>query len=118
MKRFFSFVLLAFFVLGMAGCAETDKAVSNDEDDFVVLEASETYLLVSQMGEGGKALEGSQYSLPNYFDPSVKIEAGSVITIKHNGVALETYPMQFAKIYSVQYHDAKTGRTITVAPES
>ena len=118
MKRLFSFVLLAFFVLGMAGCAESDKAVSNDVDAFVVLEATDTYLLVAEMGEGDEALEGSQYSLPNYFDPSVKLEAGSVITIKHNGVALETYPMQFAKIYSVQYHDTETGRTVTVTPES
>ena len=111
MKRLFLFVLLAFFVLGMAGCAEQTQAATND---FVVLEVTETYLLVEQMSEDGKAIEGMQYSLSNYFDPSVKIETGSVITIKHSGIALETYPMQFAKIYSIQYHDAETGCTVTV----
>ena len=114
MKRFFSFVLLAFFVLGAAGCAEREQAVTND---FVVLEVTETYLLVEQISEDGKKIEGMKYSLSNYFDPSVKIEAGSVITIKHSGIALETYPMQFAKIYSIQYHDAETGRIITVTPD-
>ena len=48
MKRFFSFVLLAFFVLGAAGCAEREQAVTND---FVILEATEkSTLLITDIG--------------------------------------------------------------------
>jgi hypothetical protein len=112
MKRFFVLILSAIIVLGMAACA--DKTVTND---FVVLEASETNLLVAEMDERGEAVEGAQYSLPNFFNPSVKIDAGSVITVEHSGVVLESYPMQFARIYRVHYKDAATGRTVTATPE-
>lgn len=105
-------LFLAMLLLLTVGCS--DPAIS---EDFIVVEASERYLLVTPIGEGGQPMENMNYSVPNYFDASTPIQAGSKITIKHNGIALETYPMQFAKIYAMEYFDGQSERTTTVTPD-
>ena len=83
-------------------------------DAYIVIEVSETNLLVAEIGENGKAVEAKQYSVPNWFYPSTEIEEGYKITIKHSGVVQETFPMQFAEINSMEYWDKKTGLSTVV----
>ena len=104
--------LLLLATVALEGCQEPAVV-----EDFAVLEASESYLLIAKLGEDGEVMEGMQYSMPNYFDPSVPISEGCVITVEHDGVAMETYPMQFAKIYKVTHYDKESGRQTTVTPD-
>ena len=111
MKKLIALFLVALFLF-MIGCS--DKAIT---EDFVVLDASESYLLVAKIGEDGQVMENMQYSVPNYFDAATDIQAGNEITIKHNGISLETYPMQFAEIYQMVHFDEEGEKTATVTPD-
>ena len=115
MKKFLALILLAFFILSMSACVYPES--TDVSEKYIVLESTDTYLLVALIGEDGNTIEMMQYSVPNLFYPSINIKAGDVITINHNGVALETYPMQFGQIYSMEYRDRETGHTTTVSPD-
>ena len=118
MKKFIALIICLISVLGLAGCdlLDTLKWQDNTEvsSEYIVLEATESRLLIAGIGEDGNALEMDQYSVPNVFYPTYEITVGDKITIKHNGIALESFPMQFGKIYSMTYHDSKTGLDVTV----
>ena len=116
MKRILSMTLAVLFVLGLVGC-KADKHGNMDDDvtgefTFIVMEASEGRLLVAEIGEEGKAIESKQYSIPNVFDNEIVV--GEKVVIHHNGEILETFPMQFSHIYSVEYYDSKTGANTVV----
>ena len=119
MKKFITLVLALLCVLGLVGC-KTDKQGSLDNDDvtgeftFIVIEASESHLLVAEIGEDGKAIKSKQYSVPNVFHPNTEIVARDKVVIHHNGVILETFPMQFGHISSMEYYDHKTGLNVIV----
>ena len=117
MKKIIALVLLVLFALSTSACLSPEPSETSVSEDYIVLEATDTYLLVAQIGDDSKVIEAMQYSVTNLFYPSVEIKAGDVITIKHNGIALETYPMQFAKIYSMEYRDKETGQTTIVSPD-
>ena len=111
MKKLIALFLVALFLF-MVGCS--DKAIT---EDFVVLDASESYLLVAKIGEDGQVMENMQYSVQNYFEGRIDIKTGDKITIKHNGISLETYPMQFAEIYQMVHFDEEGEKTATVTPD-
>ena len=119
MKKFITLVLALLCVLGLVGC-KTDEQGSLDNDDvtgeftFIVIEASESHLLVAEIGENGKAIKAKQYSVPNVFHPNTEIVARDKVVIHHNGVILETFPMQFEHISSMEYYDHKTGLNVIV----
>ena len=81
------------------------------------MEVKESKLLVAEIRENGKVIETLRYSVPNWFHPNTEIKEGYKITIKHNGVVLETNPMQFAKIYSMEYWDSETGLSTVVTAD-
>ncbi len=81
---------------------------------YIVIEVSETNLLVAEIGEDGKAIEEKQYSIPNVFHPSNKIVVGDQVIINHNGKIRETFPMQFGQIYSMEYYNHETGLNVIV----
>ena len=118
MKKFIALMICLISVFGLAGCDILDTLKDEDNEkmyiEYIVLKATESHLLVAEIGEDGSVIEMEQYSVPNAFYPSYEIAEGDKIVIKHNGVALETFPMQFAKIYSMTYHDSKTGLDVTV----
>ena len=126
MKRILLFLLVLVLGIGIIGCgaskenAETDDGTAEEQepsvysDEYIVIEATENHLLVAEIGQDGEVNEAMQYSTPNYFHPENEISVGQKITISHNGEILESYPMQFAKIYSVGYHDSETGLNVNV----
>lgn len=118
MKRLISLALALICALGLLSCTEGKGEASNDEAyNYIVIEASDTYLIVAEIGEDGKAIKSMQYSVPNWFYPSTEIEVGYKISIKHNDIVLETFPMQFAEIYQMEYYDKESGSCITVIPK-
>lgn len=111
-------IVLCFAIL--ASCNQKSKGTPNDDitcGTFIVIEVSESNILVADIGEGGVAIETMQYSVPNWFHPSVvDIKIGDKITIYTNGEVLETYPMQFAEIQKMEYKDVD-GCITTVIPD-
>lgn len=118
MKRFIAMMICFVCILSLVGCDILNGLTNSDgeaiSNTYVVIEATDGYLLVAGIDEDGSVIEMEQYSVPNAFYPSHAIAEGDKIVIKHNDVALETFPMQFAKIYSMTYHDSKTGLDVTV----
>ena len=126
MKRILLFLLVLVLGIGILGCGASDKNAETDDgtsqeqkpsvysDEYIVIEATENHLLVAEIGQDGEVNELMQYSTPNYFHPNNEIAVGQKITISHNGEILESYPMQFAKIYSMGYHDSETGLNVNV----
>ena len=118
MKKIIALVLALVCMLCLAGC-KADKQGGLENDDvtgdftFIVIEASKEHLLVAEIGEDGKAVEAKQYSVPNVFH-SDKIAVGEKIIIQHSGVILETFPMQFVRIYSMERYDSETGLNVIV----
>ena len=108
MKKLIAFMLSLIFVLGFIGC---NAPKSNT---YIVIEASPSYLLVAAVGEDGTAIESQQYSVPNAFHPSHNVSVGDQIKIRHSDEVLESFPMQFAKIYSMGYYDPQAGHDVTV----
>ena len=119
MKKAMALVLASICVLGLIGCKK-DKQGNLDNDDvtgeftFIVMEVSKSHLLVAEIGEDGKAMKTKQYSVPNVFYPDNEIVVGDKVAIHHDGVILETFPMQFGDISSMEYYDRKTGRNVIV----
>ena len=118
MKKIIALVLALVCVLCLVGC-NADKQGELENDDvtdgftFIVIEASKEHLLVAEIGENGKAVEAKQYSVPNVFH-SDKIAVGEKIIIQHSDVILETFPMQFGRIYSIERYDPETGLNVIV----
>ena len=113
MKRVIVLVLIC--MLALFGCSATSQNHSESvESTFIVREVSETHLLVAEIGEDGKAIEAGLYSAPNPFHPNHEIAVGEKIVISHNGIALESYPMQFDKVYSMTYYDKENDCNVTV----
>ena len=117
MKKLIALVLALVCVFGLVGCNAGKKgSLENDEIDyctFIVMEATEEYLLVAEIDEDGKAIEAKQYSVPNEFHSS-NIVVGDRIKIEHNGEILETFPMQFGRIFSMEYQDKEKGLNVVV----
>ena len=126
MKRIILFVFAMILVLSLVGCGASDENTETDDNtlgeqepsvytgEYIVLEATENRLLVAEIGQDGEVNEAMQYSTPNYFHSENEIAVGQKITIEHDGVVLELYPMQFAKIYSMGYHNSETGLDVEV----
>ena len=124
MKRILLFLLVLVLGIGILGCGASDKNAETDDgtsqepsvytEEYVVIEATENHLLVAEIGQDGEVNEAMQYSTPNYFHSENEIAVGQKITIRHSGEILESYPMQFAKIYSMGYHDSETGLNVVV----
>lgn len=116
MKRAISLILVMLCLLFAVSCAEKDggEAILNSENTYIVAEVNDNYLIVESIGEDGKAVENSKYSVPNPFYPETEISAGDRVVINHNDIVLETYPMQFAKIYSMEYYDESKGASVIV----
>ena len=116
MKKLIAAVLAFVFVFSLIGCSSDRRGTPNDEIDyctFIVMEVTESNLLVAEIDEDGKAIEAKQYSVPNEFHSS-NIAVGDRIKIEHNGEILETFPMQFGRIFSMEYQDKETGLNVVV----
>ena len=116
MKKLIAAVLAFVFVFSLIGCSSDRRGTPNDEIDyctFIVMEVTESNLLVSEIDEDGKAIEAKQYRVPNEFHSS-NIAVGDRIKIEHNGEILETFPMQFGRIFSMEYQDKETGLNVVV----
>ena len=110
-------ILILIFAFGLVACnTEKGDTSNNDTHNYIVIKATDSSLIVAEIDENGKAIEGMQYSVPNWFYPSTQIKEGYTISITHNGIVLETFPMQFAKIYQMEYYDKESGICKTVVP--
>ena len=117
MKKLIALVLVLVCVLSLVGCSEhqpNGHDTAPHPDAYIVIEVSETNLLVAEIGEDGKAIEEKQYSVPNVFHPSNKIVVGDQVIINHNGKVKETFPVQFGQIYSMEYYNHETGLNTVV----
>lgn len=115
MKNLLVLVLALICVLGAVGCSLPNGGdTAPISDTYIVIDASESYLLVAKIGEDGNAIDTMQYSASNVFYPDNRVDVGERVTIAHNGTFLSSFPMQFEKIYSMTYHDGKTGLDVTV----
>ena len=116
MKKLLALVMVLVCVLALVGCNK-QKSNENDTtpnpDTYIVMEVTESNLLVAEIDEDGKAIEAKQYSVPNEFHSS-NIAVGDRIKIEHNGEILETFPMQFGRIFSMEYQDKDTGLNVVV----
>jgi len=121
MKKLIAFVLAVVSVLGIVGCNNDKCGTPSDNTEhnytFIVMETTESNLLVAEIGENGKAIETKQYSVPNWFYPSTDIKVDYKISITHSGSIQETFPMQFAEIYKMEYYNNETGLITTVIPD-
>ena len=116
MKKLIAAILAFVFVFSLIGCSSDRRGTPNDEIDyctFIVMEVTESNLLVAEIAEDGKAIEAKQYSVPNEFHSS-NITVGDRIKIEHNGEILETFPMQFGRIFSMEYQDKETCLNVVV----
>ena len=87
----------------------------NDKDEnenkqywpFIVIDITDSNLIVAEIGESDKAITTREYKIPNWFNGSnVDIKVGDKITVIHNGEIKETEPAEFAEIYEMQYKDS------------
>ena len=100
--------LLTCFVV-LSGCDFMPKGTPHDEithETFIVLEVSDSSLLLASIGQDGIAIDTAQYRVPNLFAPNTQIQVNDKIKVEHNGEILESYPMQFSKIYKMEHIDA------------
>ena len=114
MKKLVSVIVVLIFLLSLAGCKEQQPNGRDTAYTYIVMEVTENYLIVAETDQDGNAVEALQYQVSNWFHPSTKIEVGYVITIKHNNIVAESDPMQFGKIYSMEYWDRETGLSTVV----
>ena len=115
MKKIISLILVVLCLFALFSCGNNNGEPNYDtEYTYIVSEVSEKYLIVNEIGEDGKAKEGTNHSTPNPFYPNNEIVVGDKVVIKHNGIVLETYPMQFAKIYSMEFYDKTAGKSVKV----
>ena len=111
MKKLTVLILAFACTLCIVGC----KNDAPMEGTFVVTEVTQESLLVTEIGADGNVMEAQQYCVPNWFYSSEHdIKVGDKIRIKHDNQILETYPMQFSKIFQMEYDDRETGLCITV----
>ena len=111
MKRLTTLILAFLCMLCVVGC----KNGATYEGTFVITEATQDSLLVSELGADGKVIEGQQYRVPNWFYSSEhNVKVGDEIKITHNGKIREIYPMEFEKIIQMEYDDRETGLCVTV----
>ena len=112
MKKLTTLVLALLCVFALVGCNKQNDTSPNP-DTYIVMEVTESSLLVAEIGEDGKAIEAKQYRVPNEFH-STNIAVGDRIKIEHDGQILETFPMQFGRIFSMEYQDKQTGLNVVV----
>ena len=94
-----------------------NDTLSNPAPTYIVMEVTDNNMLVAAIDEDGKAIETKQYSVPNWFHPSTKINIGYKIIISHSDRILETFPMRFAEIYTMEYYDKEKGLSVVVIPD-
>jgi hypothetical protein len=83
---------------------------------YEVIEVSEDTLLIAAIKENGEVIPSEQYTVPNAFYPAWILQVGDRISITHSGEVLDTYPMQFAKIYEMSYYHEPTKHNLVVNP--
>ena len=114
MKKALIWLCAIVLVFSLVGCGTSlDNENDNDENEnkqywpFIVIDITDSNLIVAEIGEGGKAITTREYKIPNWFNGSkVDIKVGDKITVIHNGEITETEPAEFAEIYEMQYKDS------------
>lgn len=115
MKKIISLILVVLCLFALFSCGNNNGEPNYDpEYTYIVSEVEEKYLIVTEIGDDGTVKEGVIYSTPNPFYPDSKIAVGDKVVIKHNGIIMESYPMQFAKIYSMEFYDKDKGVSVKV----
>ena len=118
MKRIVLTILAVLTCFGvLSGCDLMRKGTPYDEithETFIVLEVTDSSLLLAEIGEDGTAIETRQYRVSNLFDTKTQIQVNDKIKIEHNGEILESYPMQFSKIYKMEHIDASGIATMII----
>jgi hypothetical protein len=114
MKKVLIWICAIVLVFSLVGCGTSlDNENDNDENEnkqyrpFIVIDITDSNLIVAEIGESGKAITTREYKIPNWFNGSnVDIKVGDKITVIHNGEITETEPAEFAEIYEMQYKDS------------
>lgn len=91
---------------GQAFVKKSSDSTQKEKTDLIVTEVSDKVLIAAVVGKDEKMLQNELYSIPNMFEPTSQIAVGDKLTVVHNGLIRETYPMQFGKIFEISYMDS------------
>ena len=90
-----------------AACGKTENPIILPEQEelvtvtfqAVVLESSDTSILVEPMEGSFEADSSDQFSIPN--KEGIKFQAGDVIKIEYDGSIMESYPAQLGEVRNI-----------------
>lgn len=124
MKKVFCLLLICLTMIGLCSCAEADAIKNGIKDKLpkpepyeviepivqrpeVEIEENMTFLVVQEIQKDGKILAAvdeteTLYSVPNWFG-DMELKPGTYILVKHAEQSLQTNPLQFGFIYSIDY---------------
>jgi hypothetical protein len=109
MKNLIAFAISICFLLVFVGCESAMNVKTKQEADLlIVMEVSDTHIICGT--------DTAKYSIPNWFKDK-NIQPNEFIKIYHNGIVLELWPMQFAKIDAMEYI-SPTGEIHTVTKDT
>jgi len=83
--------------------SEKSASLSNTEKTMtfraIVLEASDTSVLVTPVEDSVEAGSSDQFRIPN--QEGIELQAGDTIEIEYDGTILESYPAQLGEVYQI-----------------
>ena len=111
-KTFIIIIMIAIMIICMTSCSN-NKPLDNSSD---VKDPVVTLLVITEIREnvliGVSNEQSARFSIPNWFK-EYNVQPNEIIKVWHSGIFLETWPMQFGDIFSMEYLSL-TGETIVV----
>ena len=109
-ERYDTFIVLVLMISGSLACSHSNNEVQSTRQEIqetafeaVILEISDTYLLVEPIEGSSELNSADQITVPmTNMNASPELEVGDIIEIKYNGEIAESYPAQITEIYSIK----------------
>lgn len=107
MKKSKLILAIIMMIFLFTACGKTENPIILPEQDelitaifqAVVLEASDTSILVEPMEDSFEAASSDQFSIPN--KEGIELQVGDVIEIEYDGSIMESYPAQLGEVYQI-----------------
>jgi hypothetical protein len=127
MKKIIIFIIVVASILTLTSCKEATAIKDGIKDKLpkpetpevieaimdkpnVNLDKNTSLLVIQEVNKNSiiAIIDGTntRYSIPNWFGDSVTLTPGCYILVTHSDNSLQTYPLQFGIIYSMQYFAA------------
>ena len=105
-----TFIVLVLMISGSLACSHSNNEVQSTRQEIqetafeaVILEISDTYLLVEPIEGSSELNSADQITVPmTNMNVSSELEVGDIIEIKYNSEIAESYPAQITEIYSIK----------------